>query len=79
MLEVDGQAWTDWLFEESLLDADHCVAVALNRREVHVGRDFEVLPGVKSVLSELAELRSDLTEEEEWAIAKKMDPVKPTI
>ncbi|XP_067663121.1 L-aminoadipate-semialdehyde dehydrogenase-phosphopantetheinyl transferase-like [Haliotis asinina] len=27
---VDGKKQTDWLFEETMLDADHCVAIATN-------------------------------------------------
>ena len=30
-IEVDGQADSSWMFEESLLDDDHCVAVAVSR------------------------------------------------
>lgn len=30
-LAVDGNQLTDWTFEETLIDQDHCVAVALNR------------------------------------------------
>ena len=30
-LSVDGTKMTDWTFEETLIDEDHCVAVALNR------------------------------------------------
>jgi 4'-phosphopantetheinyl transferase len=29
-LSVDGKQMSDWIFEETLIDQDHCVAVALN-------------------------------------------------
>ncbi len=75
MLLVDGEEREGWRFQECLLDGEHCASVALNLEKE--GRSFQVLPSVARIVSELPELPADLSEDEEWSVARNMDPVKP--
>jgi hypothetical protein len=73
LIYIDGRIGSDWQFEESLLDTDHCVCVALHRsgdRNVNVEdmkcqMKFEHLENISEILSGLKPF-SYQESKEEW-------------
>ncbi|XP_071087387.1 L-aminoadipate-semialdehyde dehydrogenase-phosphopantetheinyl transferase-like [Haliotis cracherodii] len=70
---LDGKKQTDWLFEETMLDADHCVAIATNigatdtYKESQDSRSFEFLTAV-DLLSRCRPLVGSQPDPEYWAM-----------
>ena len=53
VLSVDGAEASDWHFEESLLDAEHCVCTAVRGKSPRVAPRFEIMTDFSKLLDEL--------------------------
>ena len=86
-LEIDGYRANDWVFEESLLDQEHCVCTAiLGTKDTNTDIDklsvnyktFEQIDTIESILDRVKfHHERDMAESEEWEIVMKMQKVKP--
>ncbi len=80
---MDNEAYASWCFEESLLDQDHCVCVARDGRvpmssNADEVQQFEIIGSISNLLEDASPLtEKDLSEEEEWNVAKEMTLEKP--
>lgn len=76
VLSVDGKVLEDWAFEESLLDSEHCVAVAINKKSVpgqrNTGITFSVLD-FEQLLTGAMPFDNNLDDAEIWSTYVRKD------
>ena len=78
-MEIDDCKLGDWTFEESALDPEHFVCLAINRKSSEWKVDKFEMMNFDDLVEDLPELESDLNSDEELKIFRKMENIKPSI